>query len=320
MKNLHAALIVALAAGCLNACAPPAPPVSASSQMTASTASETSSAQQPEEGEVSEQGNSLLAQIDALYAQLDTTPLPLLENDRYSLDPNHGVDELPPQLAIDTPEAYVLSNQIRNYLYFGGNILEDFNNPNDAYFPAMLQTALYHATPIDLTKTGWDWNSEEYLSTDSNHVVALLIKQEIENGRMPSDVYYASEVEAVVHHLFGDEREVFHFDQSPYYHFKKAGLYTRLGDFGGPAWVYPQMTLIEKTATGYVCEAVMVSALEKDTPMETRDGVILTRENFEQASINSPKYRYTLREEADGRLTLQAFQTLRNPNRENAKG
>lgn len=321
MKKLHTVLAITLAAATLSACTPPAPPVAASSQVQAASsvpASDTPPAPLPEEDAQAsempeEQPGTLLEQIDALYAQLDTTPLPLLEDDRYSLDPNHGVDELPPQLVIDTPEAYMLANQVRKFLYFGGNILEDFNNPNDALSPPILKTALYRTAPIDYKVL------EDIIGTD--HILAELVEREAKNGRRPDEIYYTDEVEAVVHYLFGDEVQVGHMDIEPYYFFRQAGVYTLPRNVRAQWWSYPQITLIEKTAEGYICEAVMVMALDKQTPMEARgSNVPLTRENFEQESVNAPKYRYTFREEADGRLTLQAFKTLRDPSRDNAKG
>ena len=78
-------------------------------------------------------------------------------------------------------------------------------------------------------------------------------------------------------------------------------------------WPYAQITDYQKTENGYVCEAVLVSALDDKEPLSvySDDGqVLLTADNFEEATASLNKYRYTFTWES-GRLILSGLKTLR---------
>lgn len=264
----------------------------------------------PAQGEgASAAGENLLEQMDALYAQLDDSRKP--EQDYSMITYEYDAQTMPPQLALDEEEAYEIAALVMNYLYFGGNILEDFDEIDNIYRPAMIQTALYRTTPIV-----YDWQYSmgdgqyEYLGPFDNHVISALMKHEVEEGRALSDFVYADSVEKNIRQLFGDEVDFYHMDLDPYYYYAREGVYARAGDFGGPMYPYPQITAYERTEDGLTCELTLVHSLDRETPMNA-GGEDLTAENFEEATASLAQYRYTFATAPDGHYILASLKTVR---------
>lgn len=310
-KLTYIPLTALLAAILLSACTqPPAPVAGTSSAISEAEASSVSPV--PEAGNTPDTVN-ILEQMDALYAQLDTAPIPQQEGEIWgsTVDLAKGTAEhLPPQLIKNEPRAYALSQQIRALLYPSDNVTADFASIESAYRPALLQMAIYHTAPLDIN---WSWDPETKafsVSSYQDHVIPALIKHEVQEGRSPSDIYSGESVRATMQQLFGDDVEYFDMDTAPYYYYAREDVYFRVGDFGGPYWRYPQITAYQETDTGVTVETVLVWALDKDTPLEV-DGTPLTAQNFEALTAKNTKLRLTFQKAEDGRLVLSAWQTLR---------
>ena len=310
-KLTYIPLAAILAALLLSSCTqPPAPASGASSSAAQST--ESSSQGAPEPGNTPE-AVSILEQMDALYAQLDTAPLPQQENGLWLgyIDLAKGtLEHLPPQLIKNEPRAYELAQQIRAVLFPQDNLPYDFTSLEEAYRPALLQTAIYHTAPLDLN---WSWDAETntlVVSTYQDHVISALLKNELTEGRYPTAAYSGQDVRATMRTLYGDELDYADMDVSPYYYYAREDVYFQMGDWGGPMWRYPQITAYTETDETVVCEAVIIYALDKETPLE-ENGTVLTPQNFESLTAKYPKFRLTFTKADDGRLTLSAWQTLR---------
>ena len=306
-KRSLAALLCALTL-LMTSCAP--------AQSTTSEQPSKPESSEPEQPETSPDDQSaqtdLIEQIQALWAQLDTTKLPQESLGRGTLkefEPGVRPEDLPVQtLYPEDATAYQLANQIWNVTAFSGNILEDFDSPDNAYLPAMLHTALYRTNPLDLT--GYQPEDPE---RKSDHVITALMQEQNDDGRWPSYAFAGEDVHATVTRLFGSDIQPYDMDVGPYYYFKRGDVYLQMGDYGGPMWPYAQITHYEQTDNGYLCEAVLIHALDAEQPLYlTRDGqdINLTAENFEELTADLAKYRYTFTWE-DDHLILSALQTLR---------
>ncbi len=239
--------------------------------------------------------DNLIREMDSLYAMLDTSRLPQKDNG-YWQDATEA--EMPPQLVSDHPLAMQIALHIRKgYLYADGNLLEPFGDIDESFRPAILQTALYTTASVD-----WGELDDEGNSTNPDHVLTWLVKNEIEEQRMPSALLYASDVDETIATYYGDLDFMHMTPPNHYLYYGREEVYCQIGDYGGPAWRYPQITSIQETDDGVVCEAVLVWAMSPDEPMWTDENVDLTADNFLSATVESPLYRYTFRQENDGRL------------------
>lgn len=253
----------------------------------------------------------IIAQMEALYDKLDSSRLPVDRTWIRLLDETEQED-LPPQLFFDEAEAYRLSQAIRNLMSGPHQLgLRDFESIDEAYKPSLLEAALFHTQPIIF---GIETSSEDIFKfTPKNHVLGMLVKREIESGRWPSELFYEDDVQSVMDYLYGEGVDFFGNNvNKPYYYYEREHVFSRVGDYGGPYWGYPQITNYTKTDEGYECETVIVSALDKNEPMYGDDHeVALTKENFEENTALSAKYRFAFREAPDGHLQLSSFKTLR---------
>jgi len=272
---------------------------------------EDSGRQSSENEETDSAADSLMKRIDALYALLDRERLQVVEDNGYLLKTDAAsLAELPAQLFFQTTEAYEYTQIIRNYLTLEGQLPEFDDASRIVYRPDALKIALHHTPPIKLR---WEYSMGKefvYHGPFTDNVIDMLVKQEVEQGRMPCDVYYAEDVEDTMRVLFGDDIDVRHTDIYPYYYYAKEHAYIRVSDFGGPAWQYPVITAMNPTPDGMICEAVIVWALDKDTPLMTGDMRDLTAENFETETTNYEKYRYTFGMEKDGRIILKSLKKI----------
>ena len=107
---------------------------------------------------------------------------------------------------------------------------------------------------------------------------------------MPSEIFSVEDVHATFAALFGEEIEVYDMDHAPYYYYQTEGIYSRVGDFGGPWWVYPMILSIEETDTGAVVEMIEVNALDKDTPTHIwteEESIDLSADNFAEVTAHA---------------------------------
>jgi hypothetical protein len=292
---------------------PPSESSAASAPESASASISVAESGEPTSPSTSDQDNDLLHQIDALHQQLDTTRLPLQEYDYWFSTDSDSLAELPTQLILDIPEAYYYAQTIRNYLFHNSNILSDFEDIESMPGVGVIKTAIYHTTPIQ-----WHWSTyggaeNGYDGPYDNHVLSALIKNEAEQGRGLTDLYYEDDVQDTIKRMFGDIEEINYYNGGePYIYYARDKVYGRIGDFGGPVWHYPILTAMEPAADGMVCEVVLVSALDKETPLTPILGdEELTADNFELATAHSAKYEYTFANGADGNPVLISLITLR---------
>lgn len=254
-------------------------------------------------------GENTMETILALEETLDDSLLPLSDYSSF-FDWEDSTDHLPTQLLVDTPEAYQYAQHIMNYLYFNGNVLEDFDG-SSIYMPAVIQTALYRTTPI-----AWQWESTtgatpEYLGPFDDHVLSALIMRETYENRGITDLYYESDVQETIRILFGDEAKINNLTVEPFVYYPAEEVYGRIGDFGGPVWSYPILTEMTAVENGMICEVVLTYALDKETPLTVRNSDEgLTAENFAALTKDIPRLRYTFVEALDGRMILQSLQTI----------
>ena len=300
-------LMLALLAGCASSDAAEDASTASPTSTPAASASGTSSSPAPEAaGETGEA--SILERLEAVYADLDRSELPRTESYLWYEADEAALAELPQQLVLDTPEAYQFAQIIRNYLYFGGNILEDFDASTFLYQPAAIQTALYHTAPLNTSAL-----IEEDGSYNTDHILGLLCYREQAEGRMPSEIFSVEDVHATFAALFGEEIEVYDMDHAPYYYYQTEGIYSRVGDFGGPWWVYPMILSIEETDTGAVVEMIEVNALDKDTPTQIsteEESIDLSADNFAEATAHAPVLRYTFQSTGEDRYILVGLETI----------
>ena len=301
-------LAFSLLAGCT--ATPPASSSSSPSTSQSESSHESSSSATSSESASSTSSDSVIDQLTRLYRELHQTELPRVDYSGWLETDPDSLDQLPQQLVIDTPEAYEYAQRIRNYFYFGGNILEDFDDPEMIYQPAAIQTALYHTTPINI----WSYYEDGKLSEPyGDHQLGALLLRESAEGRYPSDLFYVKDVHETYAKLFGGDLTIYDQDVLPYYYYELEGVYSRVGDFGGPWWTYPMVTSIEETDSGVIVEIIEVDALDKDTPVSIWKGeesIDLTAENFAEATENEPILRYTFQREDTGDLILVGLQTI----------
>ena len=224
------------------------------------------------------------------------------------------IAELPPQILIDEPICYRLSQAIMNLSYFGGTDWRvEFDSIDKASYADLMLGALYH-TPsiiIPLESSGDTWYSKDY----PNHPLVALLNHEMAEGRWLEELYYQEDVEKTFRYLYGSRTasprvEFFHSDLMPYYYYKVEGVYGICGAFGGPMRPYPQVTGYKKTTDGYTVDVISPWALDKDTPLE-ENGVPLTKENFMELTKKRDWIRYTFVTAEDGRFLLNGVKYLR---------
>lgn len=215
-------------------------------------------------------------------------------------------DDLPQQLVMDEETAYRLARTIQNFLFYGENRLGDFDGQLQGEIPGLVETVVYHTNPINFVfsydETGF--TSEEY----PNHVITKLSEQLVEQGKYPCAIIYAEDAKETAVRLFGDAVQYQDASAGFFEYFPEEGVYIQFGDIGGARWPYPQITSYSKTEDGYVCEAILVWAIDKETPIQLGD-VELTKENFAQATAGAQKLRYHFKEQ-DGRLILTGLKTI----------
>ena len=272
-----------------------------------------------QQADLPEEQQGVHEQIDALWAQLDTSELPRLNfTPLYRpFEEEFSIEDWPLQVLYPQDKtAYQLAAQICNLTYYYiGNVLPDFEEePTWNMDDAMLLTALYRTTPINLGDWETPGNGISSFADHPDHLISAIINEYEQDGRYISSVYYVEDVEEIIHFLFGKDVEVYHQDCNRYYYSKRGGIYLQTGDYGGPIWPYAQITSYQQTEDGYLCEAVIVRAYDTSTPpwvySEDYESIYLTEENFEQLTADlTERYRYTFRWE-DGNLILRGLQKI----------
>jgi hypothetical protein len=224
------------------------------------------------------------------------------------------IAELPPQLLIDEPICYRLSQAVMNITYYGGTEWQvEFNSISKANYDDLMLGALYHTpsirAPMHFSKDVW--SCKEY----PDHPFVALFNHESEEGRFIEELFYAEDVERTFRYLYGNsliesDTDFPHRDVQPYYYYKKEGVYGLTVAFGGPMWPYPQVTDYKKTADGYSVDIISPWALDKVNPLE-ENGVPLTKENFMELTQKRDWIRYTFIIAEDGRFLLNGVKYLR---------
>lgn len=250
--------------------------------------------------EVVEETHDILAQMDALYEQMDKAPLPLKGADTYpALDSFDGGT----QLVKDDETAKKLAGAIYNLLDPYGNGLGSYTGGEDSSM-AKTTTALWHTAPIDFT---WEVTRDGTFTTpQEDHVLAALAKRELEAGRTPVAFYYVDEVQKTAERLFGAGTRMTNLDEPPYYYYDKEGVYILMEDLGAQT-VIPQILSYEKTETGFKAEAVLVN--QANGQMEL-NGKMVTKENIAAEAAAAQHLRYTFRD-SNGTLTLESIEMWR---------
>ena len=253
----------------------------------------------PAETEAGTEGN-LLAQMDAVYAQFDISPLPLKGPETYSdLDSNDGVT----QIVQEEETAKMLAKAIYNVLDAYGNGLGTYSSDDDLLM-ARTTTALFHTAPVDFS---WEMGREGEFSCNSpNHVLASLVKRELESGRTPIAVYYADEVHKTAQKLFGTEARITDMDEPPYYYYEKEKAYLLMEQLGSESMV-PQILSYQKTESGYQAEAILVHREGGNLEYNAQP---LTKENFSQVTARAQHLRYTFRQDGE-QLILTGIEAWR---------
>ncbi len=244
-------------------------------------------------------------QVSSHTENLSNERIPLREESRFFSFQDALPQNLPPQIISDDEEAYRLALTIRNYLFYGKNSLEDFSRQVNG---GALETAIYHTIPLDLRYSyglGEGFVCEEY----PNHVITGLVEELVRKGKDPAAIFYADAVRATAKKLFGEDVAYKDAGAAFYEYFPEQDVYIQFGDLPQTWFLYPQITAYRKTDDGYTCEAILVWALDSDTPMKVND-TALTKDNFEQVTSGSEKYRYTFTSQQDGLLVLRELQTL----------
>lgn len=248
-----------------------------------------------------ETSGSLLEQMEAVYAMMDAEPLPLKGADTYAaLDSYDGGT----QLAKEDETAKKLAGAVANLLDAYGNGLGAYSG-GDELSMAKTTTAIWHTAPIDFS---WEISREgDFACAKPDHVLAVLVKRELDSGRTPVALYYADEVHKTAARLFGSAARITDMDTPPYYYYEKEGVYILMEEPAAGGKPIPQILSYEKTDTGYRAEAVIVE--EKDGKLEL-NGQPLTKENFAEQAAGTQHLRYTFRDEG-GVLALETLETWR---------
>lgn len=259
----------------------------------------------PAETEANNEGN-LLAQMDAVYALFDVSPLPLKGPETYAaLDSYDGGS----QFVQEDETAKMLARAIYNLLDAYGNGLGIYEP--DSISMEKTTTALFHTAPIDFS---WEMGREGEFSCDApNHILAALVKRELESGRTPVAVYYADEVHKTAQRLFGPDARITDGDEQPYYYYAKEGVYLLTENLGA-ATAVPQILSYQKTENGYQAEAVLVYR-EEGTGGDLGSGLSynaqgLNKENFAQVTASAPRLQYVFRQDGEN-LILESLTTRR---------
>ena len=230
--------------------------------------------------------------------QLDDSRLPLEQASYWYSTDKAALDELPRQFVIDTEEAYFYAQVIRNYLYAGRNILEDFESP--AEIEDVLLIALNRTTPIE-----WRWTQDNH---PQGHVLDAVVDREEENGLC--GLYYADDVQATIRKLFGDSADIPNESVKKFPYFAEETVYGCVDNYTGFLWEYPMLTAMQPTEDGMICEVIFVQVEDKDKPFLVRMSEEVTAENFASMAEILPRYRYTFTKEADGNLILTSLKTI----------
>lgn len=242
----------------------------------------------------------LLEQLDGIYAQFDTTPLALQGVETYAaLDSFDGV-----QLVNEDDTAKKLARAVYNLLDAYGNGLGSYADAQELSL-ARTTTALFHTAPIDFT---WEMNREgAFTPSDPKHVLAALIKREIESGRLPVAAYYADEVKKTAAALFGEDARLTNQDIFPYYYYEKEGVYLLMEELQTGESAVPQILSYEKTQDGYTAEVVLVQSVGGKLQL---NGEALEKGNFTEKAAQEPRLRYTFVESGE-RLVLKSLEVKR---------
>ena len=232
-------------------------------------------------------------------------------------NPDALIADLPPQILVNEPMCYRLSQAVMNVTFFSGTDWRvEFDTIDKADFENLLLITLYHTPQINMP---WESSGGILLFKDyPGHPFAALVNHETEEDRHLEDLFYVEDVEKTFRYLYGDHKAENHFrhrDVWPYYYYKKEGVYGLTVAFGGPMWPYPQVTDYKKTADGYTVDVISPMALDKDTPLE-ENGVPLTKENFMEATKKLDWIRYTFVTAEDGRFLLNGVKYLRRAPKE----
>lgn len=244
-----------------------------------------------------------------IAADLSNEKIPLQNENYYFSFEDALPQDLPPQLIEDNETAYRLSLTVSDFLFYGGNRLDDFDEKTKENAEGVLETAIFHTTPLNLNYSygvGEGFVCEDY----PNHAITKLVERLVRDGRDPTAIFYADDVKDTAEKLFGQAVKYKDADVAFYGYFPEKKVYVQFGELSGPRLPYPQITSYSKTEQGYTCDAVLVAALDKDTPI-TIDDITLTKENFEELTSKNEKYRYTFTKQTDGIFILTGLKTLK---------
>lgn len=297
------ALTICLGAG-LVACAKTLPPDQPMSESP-------SAPNEPETSSVSEE--NLLEQIDTLWAQLDTTRLPQRDWGHSYAPLRETKETMPVQVLYpDDDTAYMLANSVSNLLYYTGNSLRDFSTPLDEVVDdGIISTVLFRINPLQFNIEHGSAGGR--ITTEyPNHIISAAVQQFVRDGHSVGQVYDKRDVEEAIRYLFGEQVvDIRHTDVSPYYYLGRAGVYASDDGFGGPWYRYPQIVSYMETDDGYICNVVVGSGLDHDTPPQLSGNTDLTKENFAGLSKDEPEYSYIFTKAEDGHLVLTSLVTVR---------
>lgn len=302
-RIIAVALTICLVAGLVACSKNPLPDAVMSENLSIPNKPETSSASE----------DNLLEQIDALWAQLDTTRLPQRDWGN-SYNPLRETKETMPMQVLyphdDT--AYMLANSVRNLFNYAGNNLRDFSAPLDEVVDdGIISTVLFRTNPLQFN-IEHDRAGGKITTEYPNHIISAAVQQFVRDGHSVGNIYDKRDVEDAIRYLFGEQvGSIRHGDISPYYYLGSAGVYTCDVGFGGPWYRYPQIVSYKETDDGYICNVVVGSGLDHETPPQLSGPTDLTKENFAEMAKDEPEYCYIFTKADDGHLVLTSLVTVR---------
>ena len=271
-----------------------------------STTPHTSSVSNSPAGSSAATDAGVIQEIDALWEQLDTTPLARKEGG-INYWWNQLQNRVPEQPLFPNDEtAQQLTVALWRLLGRDGNKLPDFDKGTTLVLDEpIVETILYNLAPLDLPQRSF--SSPEDIGYP-NHIVTASLCQYLQDGNYIVDVYYSDDMKKAAHYLFGDNISFPKYrEQDAYAYLGRSDIFVKNIEFGGPVFRYPLIMEYQETDEGCKCQVIIAQAVFKDEPV-----FIGTPEN--PVDINKLQqetaHEYTFEKASDGHLVLVSHKTL----------
>ena len=243
--------------------------------------------------------------------ELDTAPAFVEEWKTWDMS------QMPPQYLMQMDETALKLIETVREISLQNQMMRPFDGISHASTADLMRIALKNTPSLNFS-IQVDRDDKGNVSTVSeehpNHVLTLLMQNELEEGRDIRDFYYQEDVAAVYRRLFGGGRNLVFQDLCPkYYYYAREGVFGRKGD-AEKNQVWPMMVRYEIGENTITADLLLTEENQKNKPLiyHKADGGIveLTADNYRTHLAGEPVYRYTFKKGPQNQFLLDGIRQI----------